>query len=257
MIRKLVIALIATFAKDPYSQIIAALVLVVLSLVLQARVAPYARTEAPMLHWYERPVVDAGGDEVVDEDGAPVTEWASMNVVREDGEVRMAPTPGDMLNNVETLSLLCLALTQIISIFYLLIDSGTATPSLIFSVLEKLGSWVGLDVETDCANDCEPLEWVEHSVTVSLLVLNAGAILLMFFLFVWSKCCDVGYRRCESGQRAEMVAEARAECLHACSSAAQRRAAEFNAEGEHVGVLDAEEHGSDLNPDRTKFERRT
>ena len=209
-----------------------------------------------MLHWYEQPVVDSEGNAVVDVDGVALTEWESLEVTREDGEVRMAPTPGDMLNNVETLSLLCLALTQIISIFYLLIDSGTATPSLLYSLIDVI-------FETEygkAAADGATPKWVEYSITVSLLVLNAGAILLIFVLFVWSKFCDVGYRRCESGQRVEMVAEARVDCRKACRSAAQRRAAEFDAAdptGEHVGVLDTE-HGSDLlNPDRTKFARKT
>jgi hypothetical protein len=135
MIRKLAIAMIATIAKDAFLQITLALALVVVSLVLQARFSPFERS----------------------------------SVVGEDGAIGRG---SDILNTVETISLMCLVFTQIVSILYLYIDSGQAP------------DWMSTF-------------GVEVAITVTLIILNAVVVITLITLFMWSKLAGEHYSACE------------------------------------------------------------
>ena len=140
MVRKLMIATIATIARDSYVQISWALALVVMALVLQARFSPYERSKH----------------------------------ITEDGDVEHG---SDILNNIETISLLCLVYTQIISIVYLYIDDG------------------------DSSSQSDPMlqsKWVEGLITAALIILNGICVVTLFSFYIWAKIAPIHYKQCDS-----------------------------------------------------------
>jgi hypothetical protein len=146
MVRKLMIATIATVARDSYVQITCALALVVMALVLQARFSPYERSKHST----------------------------------EDGGVEQG---SDILNNIETISLLCLVYTQILSVLYLYIDSGDVSDPRLQS------------------------KWFEGLITAALVLLNATCVLSLSGLYLWAKlapdhykACDAEHFKCNKGQ---------------------------------------------------------
>ena len=156
MVRKLMIASIATIARDSYVQITCALALVVMALVLQARFAPYERSKHST----------------------------------EDGDVEQG---SDILNSIETISLLCLVYTQIISVVYLYIESG-----------EVSDPWLSEYPENP---------WVEGLITTALIVLNATCVLSLSGLLIWAKLAPDHYKACD----AERFQCKKASCKEQCT----------------------------------------
>ena len=188
MIRKLIIATIAASAQDAYLQILLALLLLVVSLTLQAKFDPYiGRESSDILNHVETwslfcLVLTQIISTLVRRRGARLPACC-QSLARVDCSIRRQSVP------IVAHNMLACARRPLLLLQYLYVDTGDAPkwmyPNGPIPLIDEYGS----------VNTGNP--GVEPFVTAALLVINVGVVATITFLFTWSKLFDAHYNHSE------------------------------------------------------------